>query len=165
MPWTRLPEASALLASCAIRPPRRQVVVYRFQEIATRFVGRRVARLRRLYRRAEPPVDSLDWRSWLGLEPQAAIEGILAAARSAPVFQLIIRGEKDMPQPIDPALAHRRLIAALCDDLASPDYRRSGRTPRADALLAGTNGNEPAPAPSGVGAALAGARDGNPELH
>jgi hypothetical protein len=29
---------------------------------------------------------------------------------------------------------HSRLIAAWCEDLASPDFRRTGRTPRADAV-------------------------------
>jgi hypothetical protein len=29
---------------------------------------------------------------------------------------------------------HRKLIAAWCEDLASPEFLRTGRTPRADAV-------------------------------
>ena len=128
--WTDSGEAAALLASCAARPPRQKLFVYRFQEIAARFVGRRVGRLRRLYRLAEPPLDSPAWREWLVLDPQRAIE---AAVRSRPAFNP--SRNVAMPEPpADPLIRHNRLIAALCEDLASRDYRRTGRTPRADAL-------------------------------
>jgi hypothetical protein len=40
------------------------------------------------------------------------------------------------PLPADPIARHGRFIAALCDDLASPDFRDSGQTPRADACVA-----------------------------
>ena len=35
------------------------------------------------------------------------------------------------PDAID---RHARFIAAFCEDLASPDFRRAGETPLADAL-------------------------------
>ena len=72
-PWTDSKEAAALLASCAAVPPPRRLFVYRFQDIEFRFVGRRVQRLRRLYRRSEPPVDDPQWRAWLALDPQRAV--------------------------------------------------------------------------------------------
>ena len=71
--WTRLPEATRLLASCAADPPPIRAFAYRFQEIEHRFVGRRVARLRRLYRAAEPAIDTRAWREWLRWDPQRAI--------------------------------------------------------------------------------------------
>jgi hypothetical protein len=40
------------------------------------------------------------------------------------------------PLPADPLARHGRFIAAWCDDLASRDLLRTGRTPRADAILA-----------------------------
>ena len=128
--WTALPEAAALLASCAARPPRQRLFVYRFQETASRFVGRRVGRLRRLYRLAEPLIDSPAWREWLVLDPQRAIE---AAVRGGPARNPS-RNLAMHDLPADPLTRHNRLIAALCEDLASRDYLRTGRTPRADAL-------------------------------
>ena len=71
--WTRLPEAAMLLASCSADPPPMRAFVFRFQEIDLRFVGRRVRRLRRLYRTAEPAIDTPDWQVWLALDPQRAI--------------------------------------------------------------------------------------------
>lgn len=71
--WICLPEAARLLASCAGSPPRCRLAVYRFKETELRFVGRRVRRLVRLYRAAQPPLDSADWRKWLRLDPQEAI--------------------------------------------------------------------------------------------
>jgi hypothetical protein len=38
------------------------------------------------------------------------------------------------PFPSEPVDRHARFIAAFCEDLASADYRRGGRTPRADAI-------------------------------
>ena len=122
--WTCSPEAVTLLASCARWPPRRRLFVFRFGETAFRFIGRRVGRLRRLYRLAEPPVDTLAWREWLSLDPQQAIEQALARTETESM---------DESRP-DPLRRHNRMIAAFCDDLASPDYRDFGRTPRADAL-------------------------------
>jgi hypothetical protein len=40
------------------------------------------------------------------------------------------------PLPTDPAERHARFIAALCDDFATSDFLRTGRTPRADAVAA-----------------------------
>lgn len=40
------------------------------------------------------------------------------------------------PLPTDPMARHARFIAALCDDFASPEFMRSGKTPRADAVVA-----------------------------
>lgn len=39
------------------------------------------------------------------------------------------------PVPTDPMAQHARFIAALCDDFASPDFARDGKTPRADAVV------------------------------
>ena len=139
--WTEAPEAAALLASCAADPPRRRLVVYRFQETGPRFVGRRVQALRRLYRLAEPPLDGPAWRAWLDRDPQRAIEeaireaatlsrdSALPANRSAFRWRTIMHERLD-----DPTAQHSRLIGALCEDLASPAFRRKGETPRADAL-------------------------------
>ena len=40
------------------------------------------------------------------------------------------------PPPVEPVARHARFIAALCDDLASRDFLRTGKTPRADAVAA-----------------------------
>lgn len=40
------------------------------------------------------------------------------------------------PLPTDPMARHARFVAALCDDFASPEFLRTGKTPRADALVA-----------------------------
>lgn len=40
------------------------------------------------------------------------------------------------PLPADPMLRHSRLIDAFRADLASPEFIRTGRTPRADAVAA-----------------------------
>ena len=48
-PWTTHPEAAALLASCAKDPPERRTFPYAFGETDTRYIGARVARLRRLW--------------------------------------------------------------------------------------------------------------------
>ena len=139
--WTEAPEAAALLAACATDPPRRRLVVYRFQETGPRFVGRRARALRRLYRLAEPPLDSPAWRAWLALDPQRAIEQALEKAatpsftpastanRSAFQWRTTMHERRD-----DPTAQHCRLIGALCEDLASRAFRRNGETPRADAL-------------------------------
>jgi len=139
--WTEAPEAAALLASCATDPPRRRLVAYRFQETGPRFVGRRARALRRLYRLAEPPLDTPAWRAWLALDPQRAIEQALemaaapsfalAPAASRPAFQWRTTMHERLD---DPTTQHCRLIGALCEDLASRAFRRNGETPRADAL-------------------------------
>jgi hypothetical protein len=77
-----LPEAAWLLASCAADPPPQRSFAYRFQEVEIRFVGRRVRRLHRLYKTAEPEIDSPAWREWLALDPQRAI--VEAIRRSGP---------------------------------------------------------------------------------
>lgn len=38
------------------------------------------------------------------------------------------------PIPTDPLAANNCLIAALCEDLMTPEFMRTGRTPRADAV-------------------------------
>ena len=139
--WTETPEAAALLASCATDPPRRRLVAYRFQETGPRFVGRRARALRRLYRLAEPPLDSPAWRAWLALDPQRAIEAAIGDA-ATPSFapapaatRSAFQWRTTMPERLDhPTARHCRLIGALCEDLASPAFRRNGETPRADAL-------------------------------
>ena len=71
--WTDLPEAAALLASLREHPPRQRLVVYRFQETGLRFTGRRVRRLARIYRMAQPQIDTPQWRDWLRTAPQQVI--------------------------------------------------------------------------------------------
>lgn len=80
--WTQLPEAAVLLADCAARAPAKIVLAYRFGDTSAVFsrADRRVAALRRLYRRAEPPIDTPAWRAWLRLDEQAAIEAAIAVA-------------------------------------------------------------------------------------
>lgn len=39
------------------------------------------------------------------------------------------------PFPTDPMAAHARFMAAICDDFASPDFLRTGATPRANAAV------------------------------
>ena len=140
-PWTEAPEAAALLASCAADPPRRRLVAYRFQETGLRFVGHRAQALRRLYRLAEPPLDTPAWRAWLALDPQRAIEEAIRDAATPALAsppssnQSAFRWRSNMHErPDNPITQHSRLIGALCEDLASPTFRRRGETPRADAL-------------------------------
>jgi hypothetical protein len=40
---------------------------------------------------------------------------------------------KTLPQ--DPTAQHQRLIAALCQDFATPEFMRTGSTPRANAVV------------------------------
>jgi hypothetical protein len=79
--WRAGAEAAALLAACAARPPALAVFAYRWGDCETRFVGRRVRRLRSLYRQAEPPADTPAWRAWLENDEQVAIRDTIAAAR------------------------------------------------------------------------------------
>ncbi len=78
--WTQSPLASALLASCAGQPPRRRAIRYRFGEVATVYAGERVRALKRLYRAAEPPLDTPAWQVWLTLDVEDAIDAAIAAA-------------------------------------------------------------------------------------
>ena len=73
MSWIRSAEAAKLLDSCAAHPPPFRGFACRFQETEIRFIGKRAARLRRLYRMGEPPIDTPAWRQWLALDPQRAI--------------------------------------------------------------------------------------------
>ena len=80
--WRAGAEAAALLAACAARPPALAVFVYRWGDCETRHVGRRVRRLRSLYRQAEPPVDTPAWRAWLENDEQVAIADAIAQSRA-----------------------------------------------------------------------------------
>jgi hypothetical protein len=80
--WRDGAEAAALLAACAVRPPVSAVFAYRWGDCEMRYVGRRVRRLRSLYRRAEPPVDTQAWRAWLDADEQEAIRDSIEAARA-----------------------------------------------------------------------------------
>jgi hypothetical protein len=40
------------------------------------------------------------------------------------------------PLPADPMARHARFIAALCEDFATPEFMRTGKTPRANAVVA-----------------------------
>lgn len=39
------------------------------------------------------------------------------------------------PLPADPMAQHARLMSALCADFATPEFLRTGKTPRADAVV------------------------------
>lgn len=71
--WTTLPMARSILTDCAVSPPPTRVATYAFQETATLYTGERVKRLERIYRDAEPAIDTPEWREWLALTPQKAI--------------------------------------------------------------------------------------------
>lgn len=79
-PWTQTPEAAALLAACAAHPPPRRLRVYRFRETAAFYAGPRMKQLRRLYRQAEPPLDTPEWRAWLTLDPERMVAEAIARA-------------------------------------------------------------------------------------
>lgn len=81
--WRAGPEAAALLASIALRPPPQRTYTYRWGDTETRWSGRRVRSLRRLHRRAEPPSDTPGWRDWLTTDEQAAVAAALSG-RSVP---------------------------------------------------------------------------------
>lgn len=81
-PWTRSPQALVLLASCALAPPLRRLVRYRFDEIGEHFAGARARALRQLYRAAEPPLDTPQWRLWLSPDADQAIAEAVALARA-----------------------------------------------------------------------------------
>lgn len=81
--WRLDPEAAALLASIVQRPPPRRTFVYRWSETETRWSGRRVRSLRRLHRRAEPPLGTRAWRDWLATDEQAAVTAALAGRASS----------------------------------------------------------------------------------
>lgn len=142
-PWTATPDAAALLGSCVANPPRQRLVVYRFQETGHKFVGRRAQALRRLYRLAEPPLDTPAWCAWLALDPQQAIDEAIRRAATSTIAcpsssnRSAFRWRSNMHErPEHPIAQHSRLIGALCEDLASTAFRRSGETPRAAALCA-----------------------------
>ena len=40
------------------------------------------------------------------------------------------------PLPDDPMAQHARFIAALCEDFTSPEFLRTGKVPRAEAVMA-----------------------------
>jgi len=62
-----------------------------------------------------------------GSDPPVGSAGSHAALRTTAANDRPAR----RTHPLD---SHSRLIAAWCEDLASPDFRRTGRTPRADAV-------------------------------
>lgn len=39
------------------------------------------------------------------------------------------------PLPTDPMALHNRFVDAFCRDLLSPEFRRDGATPQADAVV------------------------------
>jgi hypothetical protein len=85
-----------------------------------------VQALRRLYRLAEPPLDSPAWRAWLALDPQRAIEqairnGAMTAIACPPArIQSAFGWRSNMHErPDTPIAQHSRLIGALCEDLAT----------------------------------------------
>ena len=80
--WTQLPEAAALLASCAANPPATRVARYRFNETAEEYSAakdRRVRQLQHIYRAAEPRTDTPEWTAWLDMDVQRAIREAVAA--------------------------------------------------------------------------------------
>lgn len=82
MLWTQTREARAILASISADPPAQQTFGYRFNETETRYVGERVKRLRVLWRKAEPVVDSPEWQAWLDAEPGRVIAAAVASRSS-----------------------------------------------------------------------------------
>lgn len=48
-PWTSIPEAAALLASCAANPPRERCFTYDFGDTDIRYSDARVTKLRRIW--------------------------------------------------------------------------------------------------------------------
>jgi hypothetical protein len=80
--WTNAPLAAAILATCARDPPVRRIITYRFAETATAYAGERARALRRLYRGAEPPLDTPAWRAWLAIDVERAIDAAIASAAS-----------------------------------------------------------------------------------
>ena len=81
-PWTNAPIAAAILAACARDPPARRTIRYRFADTATAYSGERVRALKRLYRAAEPPLDTPAWRAWLTLDVERAIDSAIDEMRS-----------------------------------------------------------------------------------
>ncbi len=80
--WTQSPLAIALLASCGRDLPVRRTVCYRFSDTASQYAGERVRALKRLYRAAEPPLDTPAWRAWLALDVERAIDAAITSAAS-----------------------------------------------------------------------------------
>jgi hypothetical protein len=81
-PWTSNPYAAAILAICGHDPPARRTIRYRFADTGTLYTGERVRALKRLYRAAEPPLDTPAWRAWLTLDVARAIDTAIDALRS-----------------------------------------------------------------------------------
>ena len=80
--WTQSPLAAALLASCGRDPPRRRARRHRLGEVDTCYAGERVRALKRLYRIAEPRIDTPGWHAWLAVGVEDAIDAAIAAAAS-----------------------------------------------------------------------------------
>ncbi|WP_162806746.1 hypothetical protein [Sphingosinicella terrae] len=125
--WTSSAEAARLLASCATSPPRRRLFVYRFEEVEPRFVGRRVRRLSRLYRAAQPRLDSEEWRTWLADDPQSAIARAVDDRRRQGDARPV------MAEPAERLMRHHHKRVAHGEDPASPEFRGSGATQRTEA--------------------------------
>lgn len=84
--WTSQDEAAALLADCAASPPRKVIRQYRFNETGEQFDRRdmRVRILCRLYRKAEPTIDTPEWREWLDMPVDKVIaEAVATEQREA----------------------------------------------------------------------------------
>jgi hypothetical protein len=86
--WTNLPEAAALLASCAANPPAKRPCRYRFGDHDIRYAGARVRRLRRLWQDElarllaladTGRIDRATFRANAELTEQAAIAAAIAA--------------------------------------------------------------------------------------
>lgn len=79
MTWAAQPEAAALLASCAADPPKQHTFLYRFGETQTRYIGRRVQRLRALHRAAmEAALDTPEFEAVAFNDEQVAIASEIA---------------------------------------------------------------------------------------
>jgi hypothetical protein len=77
--WRFQSRARELLASCRDNPPLAQHITGRPEWFE--HTDERVAELKRIWRSAEPAIDTIEWRAWVSLGPEEAIRDVIEQSK------------------------------------------------------------------------------------